>query len=166
MSSTNYEYPFGAEVINALQSEFYRKQSDLRRVKNDDGDSTIKVYREIGMGLFSMIPIRKNDRVSEFVGELIDFDETQRRDDAGDGGYSIQIKHDLVLDSFYFRDACVASHANSPNNVIDVIMGLKAKGNCKIRVDRSKHSVRLYATKNIPPHVELLWSYQTSYRFE
>ena len=89
MSSTNYEYPFGAEVINALQPEFYRKQSDLRRVKNDDGDSTIKVYREIGMGLFSMIPIRKNDRVSEFVGELIDFDETQRRDDAGDGGYSI-----------------------------------------------------------------------------
>ena len=88
--------PVGAEQIyDDLDLTYYRKESTYR-IQDADGD----FLGNIGQGLFRIYPIAKNQLVAQFKGELIDFDEVERRDHAGEGGYSIQIQNNLVLDSF------------------------------------------------------------------
>ena len=148
--------------LHELSNVLYAKPSDFRRK-----DRPSNYVYTIGSGLFSTILYNANDDIAYFNGELINYEEYQRRTQAGCGGYILQITRSKYLDCYakYIMGECKASYANCWRDCKDIRSGIKGKHleNAKISIYNDK--IRLKATKTIQPHVEIAWDYGDGYLF-
>ena len=101
-----------------------------------------------GRGAFALRPIRKGQRVDEYVGQRISHDEADRRYDDNDGRHHtflFVLDDDIVLDARYGgSDARFLNHACDPN--------------CESVIERDR--VWIKALKAIKPETELVYDYR------
>ncbi len=109
-----------------------------------------------GMGLFTAVPIYKDEMIAVFTGEIVSNDEAKSRADSGQDLYFINLPDQTIMDSMHAK--CFAKFANdaSPNTSSDLT------NNTKIAID-DKGQVGLIATRNIATHEELFCSYGKRY---
>lgn len=128
-------------------------------------DNNGRWNKSVGNGLFAKVNLSKNDIVAQFVGEIVTFDEFQRRDSGENCRYGIEMKKGVVLDCFdaATKGLCLASMANSPYKVMkwDSIEQCWQKpiANCKLCICSQTMSVRLRAKTNIARGEELCYNY-------
>ncbi len=81
--------------------------------------SRYKVKRGVsGLGLFAVTAFRKGERVIEYVGELIDDEEADRRSNR----YLFEIKKDLNIDGSTRSNAArYVNHSCRPNCTDDIV---------------------------------------------
>jgi SET domain-containing protein len=109
-----------------------------------------------GMGLFTAIPIYKNEIISYFKGELLSKAEAKVRALKGENKFFILMPNKGVLDCM-FTD-CFAKYANDANG----LKGSNYKNNAKIVLD-DQQQVCLQATRKLKPNEEIFCSYGKSY---
>ena len=123
------------------------------------------------LGLFASALFKKKDFIAPFRGDLISLEEAEHRTAAGQGGYQIRVSRTLVLDCFRTsRDLlCMASFANSSHNLWNLATDAKAQNNAKLCISYEgsppRLSVCLRAICMIFPNQEILFPYQSGYRF-
>ena len=123
------------------------------------------------LGLFATYTFRKNDFIAPFQGQLISVEEADLRTSRGHGGYQIRVSRTVVLDCFESARSlvCKASYANSARNLWDLSSDRKAANNAKLCISHegppSVVTVCLRATRVIFPNQEILFPYQSGYRF-
>jgi hypothetical protein len=109
--------------------------------------------------------IRKNEIIAEFIGEFITKEEATIRVNKGLGGYMIEVRSNVILDSYPYIHVCKASMANSPYKCLDITTNCHAKPNAKLVHDHIRRKYRLQAIAEIPPGSEILWDYGKEYRY-
>ncbi len=101
-----------------------------------------------GRGGFAIKPIRKGQKVDEYVGEPISHDEADRRYDDNDGRHHtflFVLDDDIVLDARYGgSDARFLNHSCDPN--------------CETEIDNGH--IWIKAIKSIQPETELTYDYR------
>ena len=115
-----------------------------KRARKED----LKVKRsKAGLGLFTTVPIKKDDFVIEYTGEKISSDEADRRG----GKYLFTVIDDELVIDGKGRDnlARYINHSCRPN--------------CEAEVDEDKKRVFIYARRNIKPGEELNYDYGKEY---
>ena len=109
-----------------------------------------------GKGLFTAIPIFRDEIICYFKGELLSDDEADKRIASGQDQYFITLLNGAIFDSKY--SACFAKYANDANGL--TISGFE--NNAEIRLD-DEDSVCLIAKKDIPESTEIFCSYGKKY---
>lgn len=109
-----------------------------------------------GMGLFTAIPIYKNEIISYFKGELLSKAEAKARALKGLNKYFIIMPKGGVFDCM--QTNCFAKYANDANG----LKGSNYKNNAKIVLDEQQQ-VCLQATRKLKPNEEIFCSYGKSY---
>jgi hypothetical protein len=90
--------------------------------------------------------------------------EAKKRDELGFGGYMIRFSENCIMDSFFVREYCFASMANSPFHLVDTV-GNRVFSNATLYIDRINRVASLVATLAIPPNTEILWNYGRKFFF-
>lgn len=108
---------------------------------------------EAGKGLFTAVPIYKDEIICVFKGEQLSEDEALRRALAGEDRYFINMLQGGILDSMHIN--CFAKYAND-------VVGTFFKTNSKITLDENDH-VCIVATRKIAEHEEIFCSYGKRY---
>jgi hypothetical protein len=154
-------------VLAMSFAALYHKPSQLVAI-----DSNRQTYTSpTGEGLYSSISYKENDVIAVYVGEEINDIELARRDLLGKGGYCHYMSADRHYDCYdsYKAGKCMASYANSTRLVRYTYSATtRVVSNARISVDvrRGKERVALICrVKYIPPHQEILTSYQGGYRY-
>lgn len=106
-----------------------------------------------GKGLFTAIPIYKNEIICIFKGEYLSNEEAVKRSLAGQDRYFINMLQGGIMDSMHVN--CFAKYAND-------IIGTLFKTNSKISLDENDE-VCIVATRNIKEHEEIFCSYGKQY---
>ncbi len=109
-----------------------------------------------GNGLFTAIPIYKDEIISVFKGELLTEIQAKRRIAKGNDKYFINLLNGTILDSM--KVPCFAKYANDAEG----FQKSNFKNNSKIAMD-DKNNVCIIATKNILANKELFCSYGKAY---
>jgi hypothetical protein len=109
-----------------------------------------------GKGLFTAIPIYKDEVISIFKGEILSGIEAQYRAANGKSGYFINLPDGTTLDSMKVK--CFAKYANDALGFVKT----KYKINSKITLDENG-SVCIVAKKNILVGEEIFCSYGNKY---
>ncbi|MCD6018809.1 MAG: hypothetical protein K0S53_1930 [Bacteroidetes bacterium] len=139
MKSTVEELP---DTIDAKESDYlYLKSSGILNS---------------GKGLFTSIPIYRNEVISLFKGEILSNKEAAFRAKLNLDGYFINMLNGSIMDSMQVK--CFAKYANDSE-------GLNAtnfKNNSKITLDEN-NNVCLVATRNIKSREEIFCGYGKAY---
>jgi hypothetical protein len=131
-----------AYIIEAKEREYlYIKESQIP----DAGD-----------GLYTAIPIYKNEVISIFKGEILSDGEAQQRATRGNDAYFINMPDGSIMDSMNVK--CFAKYANDALGVVETTH----KNNAKITLDENGR-VCIVATKRIPVEAEIFCSYGNGY---
>jgi hypothetical protein len=133
-------------------------------------NSTGYYSKKIGQGLFSKVAYTNGELIAIFNPEVISASEGLRRTQLGLGGYMIKISKSQVLDCRpnFVRGKCMASFANSPKRCFDTATGRLAIKNANLTVGLLSSGVwraKLTAFGKINPSREIMYSYQSEYKF-
>jgi SET domain-containing protein len=109
-----------------------------------------------GNGLFTVIPIYKDEVISIFKGEILSDKEAQYRATNGEDGYFINLPDGSLLDSMKVK--CFAKYANDALGIAKA----KFKNNSKITLDENGN-VCIVASRYILAGEEIFCSYGTKY---
>jgi SET domain-containing protein len=109
-----------------------------------------------GKGLFTAIPIYKDEIISVFKGELLTKHEAQFRASKGHNGYFITMPDGATYDSMNVH--CFAKYANDAVGVVQS----RFKINSKIKLD-DHGRVCIVASKKIVAGEEIFCSYGNKY---
>ncbi len=97
-----------------------------------------------GLGLFAKVPMKKGDCIIEYIGDVIDEDEANRRG----GRYLFQTTKTRHIDGTTRKNtARYVNHSCRPNCEVDIIKG----------------RVFIYAKRNIKEGEELFYDYGKEY---
>lgn len=130
-----------------------------------------------GTGLFSCVAFHTNEKIAQFVGDVVSTEVYNERDAAGRGGYAVRLSASTVLDCYEHKSDCFASFANTARGCVtlqgsdgkEAAQGaavLVAVNNCRLGYtpgDLARGVVYLVASKVINAHIELLWPYGPAY---
>jgi uncharacterized protein len=111
---------------------------------------------ESGKGLFTAIPIYKDEVVSIFKGKILSDTEAQRRATNGDDAYFINMPDGTIMDSMTVK--CFAKYANDASGLIQSSF----KNNSRITLDENG-KVCIVATKRISVGAEIFCGYGNGY---
>ncbi|MBL7884235.1 MAG: SET domain-containing protein-lysine N-methyltransferase [Bacteroidia bacterium] len=137
MSTATYELP---EKIDAKEADYlYLKKSKIQGA---------------GKGLFTMVPIYKNEIISIFKGEILSNKEAAQRAIKKQDAYFINMLNGSILDSMTVD--CFAKYANDANAFSST------KNNAHIALDEN-NTICLVATRNIKAGEEIYCSYGKKY---
>jgi hypothetical protein len=106
-----------------------------------------------GNGLFTAIPIYKNEIICVFKGEHLSEEEARKRASAGKDQYFISMLQGGIMDSMHVN--CFAKYAND-------VIGTEFKTNSKISLDE-EDNVCIIATRKILENEEIFCSYGKQY---
>ena len=109
-----------------------------------------------GNGLFTAIPIYRNEVISIFKGKILTDKEAEHRAATGKDAYFINLPDGTVMDSMTVK--CFAKYANDAQGVTQTIH----KNNSKISLDENG-MVCIVATKKIPVAAEIFCGYGKGY---
>lgn len=109
-----------------------------------------------GKGLFTAIPIYKDEVISVFTGMILSDDEARDRAASGRDAYFINLPDGTVLDSQEVN--CFAKFANDASGAVKT----DYRNNAVITLDE-KGRVCLVATRRIPAGGEIYCAYGTGY---
>ena len=109
-----------------------------------------------GMGLFTAIPIYKDEIICRFKGEKIDYEESLRRTNKGLNSYFLDLPDGRTLDTNNTK--CFAGFANDAEG----ISSSPFKNNAEIRMDENDN-VCLAAIKKITSGEEIFCAYGKRY---
>lgn len=113
-----------------------------------------------GQGLFSSIPIYKDEVISLFKGESLTTAEAARRALKGEDAYFINCLDGSILDSMH--TACFAKYANDPDASGPGMVKNSFKSNADISLD-DEDNICLVATRNIKVGEEVFTNYGKKY---
>jgi SET domain-containing protein len=113
-----------------------------------------------GQGLFSSIPIYKDEVISLFKGEALTAAEAARRAKKGEDAYFINCLDGSILDSMH--TSCFAKYANDPDASGPGMVKNAFKSNADISVD-DEDNICLIATRNIKMGEEVFCNYGKQY---
>ena len=109
-----------------------------------------------GNGLFTVIPIYKDEVISVFKGKILSDREAHLRAQKGEDGYFINLPDGTILDS---RDVnCFAKYANDASGYVKT----GYRNNSHITLDEDGN-VCIVATRKIPANEEIYCAYGSSY---
>lgn len=109
-----------------------------------------------GKGLYTAIPIYKDEVISIFRGEILSVKQTQLRAKKGNDGYFIKMPDGTIMDSKNVN--CYAKYANDALGFVKS----KFKTNSKITLDEN-FNVCIVANRNILVGEEIFCSYGKKY---
>ena len=109
-----------------------------------------------GKGLFTAIPIYKDEIISIFKGELLSNAEAKRRAKASENGYFIMMPNGGIMDSKNIK--CFAKYANDTLGMVRT----RFKNNAKISLNEHDE-VCLVAIKKINAGEEIFCAYGAAY---
>jgi hypothetical protein len=109
-----------------------------------------------GNGLFTAIPIYKDEVISVFKGMILSAEEAQCRAANGEDGYFINMPDGTILDSMTVK--CFAKYANDAVGLVTTMH----KNNAKITLDEDGH-VCVVARRKIVVGEEIFCSYGSKY---
>jgi SET domain-containing protein len=109
-----------------------------------------------GKGLFTAIPIYKDEVISIFKGRILSDKEAQYRATNGEDQYFINMPDGTILDSMKVK--CYAKYANDAMGFVKT----KYKNNSTITLDE-QGNVCIVATRNIAVGEEIFCSYGNKY---
>lgn len=109
-----------------------------------------------GNGLYTAIPIYKDEVISHFKGEILTNKEAKIRADKKEDQYFINLLDGSIMDSKHIH--CFAKYANDAQG----FSKSSFKNNAKIALD-DNDSVCLMALKNIKAGEEIFCSYGKNY---
>jgi|ERR1039457_264072 hypothetical protein len=112
---------------------------------------------ESGKGLFTAIPIYKDEVVSIFKGKILSDTEAQCRATNGDDAYFINMPDGTIMDSMTVK--CFAKYANDASGLIQ---SSRFKNNSRITLDENG-KVCIVATKKISVGAEIFCGYGNGY---
>ena len=118
--------------------------------------STVSQLPHAGNGLFTAIPIYKDEMIAVFTGEILNMDEAKHRAENGKDQYFINLPNGTILDSMHSE--CFAKFANDAN----ATSSSELSNNTKIAFD-DEGRVGIMATRNIRSGEELFCSYGKRY---
>lgn len=108
-----------------------------------------------GKGLFTSVPIEKDEIISKYIGEILSDDESQERADSGDDQYFMNLPSGEIFDCKFTK--CFAKYANDAEG-----LPTKFKNNSFIAMD-DEDNVVLVAKRNIKADEEIFTGYGRSY---
>lgn len=109
-----------------------------------------------GMGLYTAIPIYKNEIISFFTGELLNTKEAKIRADEGNDAYFISLLNGKILDSMNTEG--YAKYANDPLGLV------KSLFTCNSKITVNEHNrVCLLAKRKIKAGEEIFCRYGAKY---
>lgn len=108
---------------------------------------------EAGNGLFTAIPIYKDEVICIFKGEYLSNEEALKRALIGEDRYFINMVQGGIMDSMH--TSCFAKYAND-------VVGTSNKTNSKISLDE-KDNICIVATRKIAVGEEIFCSYGKQY---
>ncbi len=109
-----------------------------------------------GKGLFTLIPIYKDEIISVFKGEILGNDEAKTRAENGKDRYFINMLDGTIMDSMHVK--CFAKYANDAEGFVKTQFVV----NSTITLDDQDH-VCLVATKDLISGEEVFCSYGRRY---
>lgn len=110
-----------------------------------------------GKGLFVTRDVKKNERIVEYLGEIIDWNECDVRANKDEGGYVFYISRKKCIDAYHTPEA-LARYANDANGLTK-IPGVR--NNCVYEIYKNRGWIT--ATRNIKSGSELFVSYGAQY---
>jgi hypothetical protein len=137
---------FEGKYANSITYKIDAKEKDYLYVQ----DSQIKGG---GKGLYTAIPIYRNEIICVFKGEYLSPDEARKRSLAGQDRYFISMLHGGIMDSMHVN--CFAKFAN---DAVDSLF----RTNSRISLDEMDQ-VCIVASRNIKAHEEIFCSYGKQY---
>ncbi len=140
--SENIKICLSPDGINAKESDY------LFVAKSQIPDS--------GNGLFTSIPIYKDEIIAVFKGELLSSVEAKKRSEYNNDKYFINMPDGSVLDSMHVK--CFAKYANDSNGYIKS----KFNTNAYIAFDDAEN-ICIVANKNIKSGEEVFCTYGRKY---
>ena len=111
---------------------------------------------EAGNGLFTAIPIYRDEVISLFKGKVLSDTEAQRRASRGKDTYFINLPDGTILDSMTVK--CFAKYANDASGLVETMH----KNNSKIALDENG-KVCIVATRKITVGAEIFCGYGAGY---
>ena len=148
-------------VENEVRTLLSIKPSTFRR----ENPTTAEFTRTIGNGLFTNVPLKSNQAITKFFGEIIprhpDYDI---RVAEGKGGYGLYLGANLVLDCYENakNGTCLASLTNDPRGCYDTVNGRMAKANCVIAIRNKEITLRVKEGHSVSAGSELSYAYGIS----
>jgi hypothetical protein len=109
-----------------------------------------------GKGLFTAIPLYKDEVISIFKGKILSEMEAQRRAGKGNDEYFINLPDGTIMDSMTVK--CFAKYANDASGLVETTH----KNNSKITLDEHG-KVCIVATRRIPVGAEIFCGYGSGY---
>ncbi len=109
-----------------------------------------------GKGLFTAIPIYKDEVIAKFEGEILSVTEAKRRAEKGIDKYFVNLLNGSIMDSM--KTNCFAKYANDVKGSSQLLF----KNNAKIALDDNE-DVCLIAIKKIKSGEEIFCSYGKKY---
>jgi SET domain-containing protein len=109
-----------------------------------------------GNGLFTAVPIYKEEIISLFKGEILTERQIQIRLNKDQDKYFIEMLDGSIMDSMHVK--CFAKYANDATGFVKSVF----KNNCKIAFDENEQ-LCLIATRNIKANEEIFCSYGKRY---
>jgi SET domain-containing protein len=110
-----------------------------------------------GKGLFVTRDVKKDERIVEYLGEIITWEECDVRAEKDEGGYVFYINRKKCIDAFHTPEA-LARYANDANGLVK-IEGVR--NNCVYEIYKNRGWIK--ATKNIKAGSEIFVSYGAQY---
>ena len=109
-----------------------------------------------GNGLYTAIPLYKNDVISKFKGEILSDAEAKKRALKNENAYFINMPDGKIMDSMHIK--CFAKYANDAKGLSKT----KYKNNAKILLDEND-KVCLIAKRDIKAGEEIFCNYGKQY---
>ncbi len=110
-----------------------------------------------GKGLFTTIAIKKGEKVIEYLGEIIDWKEYEKRVERDEDGYLFFINKKNCIDAFNTKEH-IARYANDAQG-LSKIKGLK--NNCDYVIEKNRCFV--VSKRDIIANEEIFVSYTKEY---
>jgi hypothetical protein len=111
-----------------------------------------------GKGLFTTTPIKKGERIIEYLGEIIDWEEYERRVERDEDGYLFYINKNVCIDAFNTPEH-IARFANDAAGITRV----KGLTNNTEYIIEAKKRCFIIAKRNIKAGEEIFVSYTKEY---
>ena len=111
-----------------------------------------------GKGLFTTTPIKKGEKVIEYLGEIIDWEEYERRVERDEDGYLFFINKKICIDSFNTPEY-IARFANDAAGLTRV----KGLTNNTEYIIEGKKRCYIVSKRNIKAGEEIFVSYTKEY---
>ncbi|MDB5272273.1 MAG: hypothetical protein JWO58_640 [Chitinophagaceae bacterium] len=110
-----------------------------------------------GKGLFISVGKKKGEIIALFKGEVLSFEEAEKRALKNEDGYFINMLNGTILDSMHVE--CFAKYANDAHGPAKVPF----KSNAEIRLNGTVDSASLVALRDIREGEEIFCSYGRKY---